>query len=132
MLVAVGRDDDVTCAGPHAITTLEQDPAGALRNDVEQDQPFRAGSQQPGEFVCRRLLRPALGELGPEKDRTVEAELFQRRVEWRRLGHQRGFQIGHEARSGGSIRIGGVAIIANHWLFIHSDLVTTTSTSRTA
>ncbi len=101
MLVAVRQDDDVTLAGPETFLADNFDPAPAGGDDMEDDHPVRARMEETGQLVRgRRLVGPALGELGPEEDRPVEAQSAQGGVE--------------HARRGVAARYRGVAVMVLH------------------
>src|SRR5262249_35847169 len=80
--------------GPVLLAVLvERDPAPAVRDEVEEDDPRRARVEdRRGRRAVERLVAPRLGVLGPEEQRTFQTEAFERRVQrrtFRCFGHVR-------------------------------------------
>ena len=92
VLVAVGQHDHVAGRRRGAARRRRRSPSTSRRPRCGTGQAFGAGPERAGERQRRRLERERLGELGPEEDRAVEADLL-----------ERGPQAGPVSRSGAPV-----------------------------
>lgn len=112
--VAVGQHDHVAVALPVALAVLDGDPARASGHDVEQDQPLGSGVERVGKRERRGLELEGFRELGPEEDRTLEAQLLERGLEQPGRPAVRGGRVGaaRHPEAGVSAGTGGSSVMA--------------------
>ena len=105
VLVPVGQHDHVTPLGPVRLAALDRHPALAAGDDVEEQQPLAPRTQQARHHLTgRRLVRPRLGVLAAQEDRTLEAQMVERRRQRR---------CGHGADCGVPVIVRGVPVMAS-------------------
>ena len=74
VLVAVRQDDHVAGGRPVLLLVADLHPAGAARDEVEEDEAVGAGSQDGrGGGSGQGLVGPGLAVLRAQEDRALEA-----------------------------------------------------------